>query len=150
MAHRARQDGAGLSRRPVFHTLFLDGGCIERSDGSLCFRWLRAPTSAELTRLTQTLALRIGRYLERQGLLESDVENSYLTGDAFEAGPMKQLLGSSITYRINAPLAQFFYSQEAGPIKGARASFIQTAARRSGRCAARRRTRPKPPRLRPA
>ena len=54
----------------------------------------------ELTRLTQTLAHRIGRYLERQGLLERDVENSYLAGEAMEAGPMEQLLGSSITYRI--------------------------------------------------
>jgi hypothetical protein len=33
-------------------------------------------------------------------LLERDAENSYLAGDALEAGPMEQLLGSSITYRI--------------------------------------------------
>jgi len=46
------------------------------------------------------LALRIGRYLERQGLLERDAEISYLAGDDLEASPMEQLLGSSITYRI--------------------------------------------------
>ena len=45
---------------------------------SVRFRWVKAPTSAELTRLTHTLARRIGRYLERQGLLERDAENSYL------------------------------------------------------------------------
>ena len=73
---------------------------VERPDGSLRFRWVMAPTSAELTRLTQTLARRIGRYLERQGLQERDAENSYLAGDPLEAGPMEQLLGSSITYRI--------------------------------------------------
>ncbi|ECM6147938.1 IS91 family transposase, partial [Escherichia coli] len=28
--------------------------------------------------LTHTIAHRVGRYLERQGLLERDVENSYL------------------------------------------------------------------------
>jgi hypothetical protein len=50
--------------------------------------------------LAQTLALRIGRYLERQGLLERDAENSTLAGDDFEAGPLDQLLGSSIMYRI--------------------------------------------------
>jgi hypothetical protein len=38
-----------------------------------------------LTRLTQTLARRIGRYLERQGLLERDAENSYLAGDELES-----------------------------------------------------------------
>lgn len=80
--------------------LFLDGVYAECPDGSLRFRWVKAPTSAELARLTQTLALRIGRYLERQGLLERDAENSYLAGDALEVGAMAQLLGSSITCRI--------------------------------------------------
>ena len=70
---------------------------IERPDGSLRFRWVKAPSGAELTRLIQTLARRIGRYLERQGLLERGVENSYPTGDGLEAGPMEQLLGSSMT-----------------------------------------------------
>ena len=73
---------------------------VERLDGSLRFRWVKAPTSAELAELTQTLARRIGRFLERQGMLERDAENSYLAGDDLEAGPMEQLLGSSITYRI--------------------------------------------------
>jgi len=80
--------------------LFLDGVYVERPDGLLRFRWVKAPTNTELTRLAQTLARRIGRFLERQGLLERDAENSYLAGDAVEAGPMDQLLGSSITYRI--------------------------------------------------
>ena len=80
--------------------LFLDGVYVARPDGSLRFRWVRAPTSAELAGLTQTLARRIGRYLERQGLLERAAENSDLAGDDLEAGPMERLLGSSITYRI--------------------------------------------------
>lgn len=33
----------------------------DQPDGSLRFRWVKAPTSAELTQLTQTLARRIGR-----------------------------------------------------------------------------------------
>jgi hypothetical protein len=36
--------------------------------------------------MTQTLALCIGRYLARQGLLERDEENSYLAGGEREAG----------------------------------------------------------------
>ena len=42
-------------------------------------------------------------YLERQGLLERDTGNIYLTAkalDATEEDPSNQLLGSSITYRI--------------------------------------------------
>ncbi len=39
-------------------------------------------------------------FLEREGLLERDAENSYLAGDAVDEGPMNELLGHSITYRI--------------------------------------------------
>ena len=41
--------------------------------------WIKAPTSEELTQLTHTIARRIARYLERQGLLERDVEGAWLT-----------------------------------------------------------------------
>ena len=92
--------GSALNLNLHFHMLFLDGVCVERPDGSLRFRWVTAPTSAELTRLAQTLAQCIGRFLERQGLLERDAENSYLAAEGLEAGPMDQLLGSSITHRI--------------------------------------------------
>jgi hypothetical protein len=92
--------GSALNLNVHFHMLILDGVYVERPDGSLRFRWVKAPTTAELARLNQTLARHIGRVLERQGLLERDAENSYLAGDDLEAGPMAQLLGSSITYRI--------------------------------------------------
>jgi len=80
--------------------LFLDGVYVDRSDGSPRFRRVKAPSGAELTQLADTIARRVGRFLERQGLLERDAENSYLAGEAAEAGPMDQLLGPSITYRI--------------------------------------------------
>ena len=92
--------GSALNAQLHFHMLFLDGVYVERPDGSLRFRWVKAPTSAELTALAHTIARRVGRFLERQGLLERDAENSYLAGEAVEAGPMDQLLGHSITYRI--------------------------------------------------
>lgn len=92
--------GSALNLNVHFHMLFIDGLYIEHPDGSLRCRWVKAPTSAELVGLTQTLARRIGRFLERHGLLECDAENSYLASDNPEAGSMEQLLGSSITYRI--------------------------------------------------
>jgi hypothetical protein len=64
--------------------LFLDGVYVERPDGSLPFRWVKALTSAELTRLAHTIAHRVGRFLERQGLLERDMENSYLASDSVD------------------------------------------------------------------
>ena len=92
--------GSALNLNVHFHMLFLDGVYVERPDGSLLFRWVKAPTSAELTRLAHTIARRVGRFLERQGLLERDAENSYLALDAVGDDPMTPLLGHSITYRI--------------------------------------------------
>lgn len=68
--------------------LFLDGVYVDQPDGTVRFRWVKAPTSGELTQLAQTIARRVGCFLERQGLLERDAENSYLAGEAVEAGPM--------------------------------------------------------------
>jgi hypothetical protein len=50
-----------------FNMLFLDDVYVEPLDGTLCFRWERAPTSAEFTRLAQILALRIDRCPETRG-----------------------------------------------------------------------------------
>lgn len=44
-------------------------------------------------------ASRIGRVLEGRGLAERDMENAWLLGDG-EGGPLDDLLGHSITYRI--------------------------------------------------
>ena len=67
------------------------------------FRWVKAPTSDELTLLTHTIAQRVARYLERQGWLVRDAENSYLSAEGVDAdpdSPLNHLLGSSISYRI--------------------------------------------------
>src|SRR5210317_1565889 len=64
---------------------------------------IRSPSKAELTRLAHTIARRVGRYLERQGLIERDAGNIFLSQEAVDASdedPTNQLLGSSITYRI--------------------------------------------------
>ena len=95
--------------------LFLDGAYADRQDGTARFRRVRSPTSQELTRLTQIIARRVGRFLERQGLLERDVENSYLVTDALPGESMDQLLGHSITYRITV-----------GPQTGRKVFTLQT------------------------
>ncbi len=92
--------GSALNLNIHFHMLVLDGVYVDRVDESVGFRWVKAPTSAELTRLAHTIAHRVGRFLERHGLLERDAENSFLAGDAVDEDPMDQLLGHSITYRI--------------------------------------------------
>ena len=81
--------------------LFLDGVYVDGVNGpAMRFLWVKAPTHDELTQLVHTIAQRVARFLERQGLLERDSEYSYLAADPAQAGPMDQLLGHSITYRI--------------------------------------------------
>jgi len=58
--------------------LFLDGVYADNKHGISRFRWVKAPTSDELTQLTHSIAHRVGRYLERQGLLVRDTDQSYL------------------------------------------------------------------------
>jgi hypothetical protein len=59
--------GGALNLNIHFHMLFLDGVYIDSTDRSRArFRWIKAPTSDELTQLTHTIAQWVGRYLERQ------------------------------------------------------------------------------------
>jgi hypothetical protein len=74
-----------------------------------------APSPAELERLVQRIAERIGRSLERSGLITRDIENAYLAFDPSEEAPINGLLGASITYRIAT-----------GPREGQKVFTLQT------------------------
>jgi len=111
--------GSALNLNIHFHMLFLDGAYVDRTHGpGMRFRRTSAPTSDELSRLTHTIARRIARYLERQGLLERDVEGAWLTSSAGgeeDEAAIHHLLGSSITYRIAV-----------GPQQGRKVFTLQT------------------------
>jgi hypothetical protein len=49
--------------------------------------------------LVQQIAERIGRSLEKRGLVERDMENAWLTTEG-PGGPQDDLIGHSMTYRI--------------------------------------------------
>lgn len=80
--------------------LFLDGVYVERPDDTPRFRGVKAPSSAELARRPGPWRSASAGIWNGRGMLERGAENSCLAGDGLEAGPMGQLLGSSITYRI--------------------------------------------------
>jgi hypothetical protein len=77
--------------------LFLDGVYVDSAGSSTRFRWVKAPSNSELTQLSHTIAHRLARYLERQGLLERDIEHSTLALADSDEDPMDQLRGHSIT-----------------------------------------------------
>ncbi len=95
--------------------LFLDGVYVDGAGSTPRFRWVKAPTNDELAQLTHTIAQRIARFLERQGLLDRDAEHSTLALDTVDEDPMSQLLGHSITYRIAV-----------GPQQGRKVFTLQT------------------------
>ena len=108
--------GGALNLNVHFHMLFLDGVYVKRPDGTLRFRRIGAPTSAELDALTRIIAHRIGRLLERRGLLERDAENAWLAGDdGAEPTPIDELRAASVTYRVAI-----------GPRRGQKAFTVRT------------------------
>src|SRR5690554_6365150 len=70
--------GSALNLNVHFHMRVLDGVYVAQSHGSARFRWVKAPTRPELIQLMHTIAHRVGHHLDQQGLLQRDVENSYL------------------------------------------------------------------------
>ncbi len=91
--------GSALNLNVHFHMLLLDGVYTTNRHGKRRFQYVRAPLSDELTSLVHTISHRIARFLERQGLLERDMEQSYLTLEE-DDDPMSQIHGHSTTYRI--------------------------------------------------
>jgi len=92
--------GSALNLNIHFHMLFLDGVYAQDRHGIRRFFHVKAPSHSELVALAHQLSHRVGRYLERQGLLSRDMENAYLALDFDESNPMPHLQSSSIQYRI--------------------------------------------------
>jgi ribosomal protein S27E len=98
-----------------FHMLFLDRVYAKNKYGKAIFQRINAPTQEELAQLVHTISHRVARYLERQGTLERDEENSYLQLDGIDEDPMQQLIGCSVSYRIAV-----------GPQQGRKVYTLQT------------------------
>ena len=105
--------------------LFLDGVYVTTED-ALCFQRVQPPTAAELDKLITHISARVGRYLERRGLLVRDVENSYLVRETEDDAALDELLSHSITYRIAV-----------GPHQGRKAFTLQTPLACDDECDAR-------------
>ncbi len=108
--------GSALNLNIHFHILFLDGVYVYRDNRSPRFQRVKVPDTSELEELVQLISQRVGRCLERQGLLEQDAESAWLDLDpAEDTDAMPQILGSSVSYRIAV-----------GPQQGRKAFMIRT------------------------
>ncbi len=77
--------------------LFLDGVYTETKHVRTRFQHTNGPEQQELIELVHTISHRVAGYLEREGILESDAENSYLNLEEGEEEPMQQVLGCSVS-----------------------------------------------------
>jgi ribosomal protein S27E len=109
--------GSALNLNIHFHMLLLDGVYTggHAAQAKPCFQRVKAPDRAELEQLVYAISERTGRYLERQGLLVRDLDNSYLALEPADETGLEGVLGSSITYRIAV-----------GPQQGRKAFCLQS------------------------
>ncbi len=80
--------GSALNLNVHFHMLFLDGVYTPTPWGKSRFHRTNAPGQQELVALVHTISHRFAGFLEREGILERDEENSYLNLEEGEEDPM--------------------------------------------------------------
>ena len=76
--------------------LFLDGVYNKHA----VFYPVKPPTARDLDVVTQKIAQRVSRYLEKAGYLARDTESEYLDLYTDSEDAMTNIVGASITYRL--------------------------------------------------
>jgi hypothetical protein len=92
--------GSALNLNIHFHMLFLEGAINENSWGGTTFTRIKSPCHNDMVELVHTISHRIAKYLEKIGLVQRDMENSYLNLPVDDEDSLLQLQGASVSYRI--------------------------------------------------
>jgi hypothetical protein len=88
--------GSALNLNLHYHMLYLDGVYNKNA----VFYPVKSPMSEDLAKVTQKIAERVSRYLEKAGYLVRDVDSEYLDLNADEEDIMQYIVGASISYRL--------------------------------------------------
>ncbi|WP_316366616.1 hypothetical protein [Candidatus Thiodiazotropha sp. CDECU1] len=72
---------------------------------SSCFRvddekWCLVNNRSKRSSAVHTISHRVAGFLEREGILERDEENSYLNLEEGDEDPMQQVLGCSVSVKL--------------------------------------------------
>jgi ribosomal protein S27E len=92
--------GSALNLNIHFHMLFLEGAISENSWGGTTFIRIKAPSHDDMVELVHIISHCIAKYLEKVGLVQRDMENSYLNLPIDDEDTLLQLQGASVSYRI--------------------------------------------------
>jgi ribosomal protein S27E len=92
--------GSALNLNIHFHMLFLEGAIRENPWGGTTFTRIKAPSHSDMVALVHIISQRIARYLEKVGLLERDMEDSFLNFPVDDEDSLLALQGASVSYWI--------------------------------------------------
>ena len=79
--------------------LFLDG-VITQKHGKMTFTRVKAPGHSVMEALVNTISHRIAQYLEKAGLIQRDIDNTYLNLPIDDEDSLLPLQAASVSYRI--------------------------------------------------
>jgi hypothetical protein len=85
--------GSALNLNIHFHMLFLESTISQNTWGGATFTRIKAPSHDDMAALVNIISQRIARYLEKVGLVEHDMENSYLNLPLDDEDSLLQLQG---------------------------------------------------------
>lgn len=72
---------SALNLNVHLHMIVVDGRYVTEGPGLPVFRAVRSPCVVELQALVQRLGERIGRLLEKRGLIEREAQSAWLSGE---------------------------------------------------------------------
>ncbi len=91
--------GSALNLNIHMHMLFLEGVITEKH-GKMKFKRVKAPSHADMEVLVNTISHRIAQYLEKTGLIQRDMDNTYLDLPIDDEDSVLHLQAASVSYRI--------------------------------------------------
>lgn len=91
--------GSSLNLNIHFHMLFREG-VITTKQGKAKFNRVKAPTHSDMEHLVHTVSHRIAAYLDRQGLIQRDKDNSFLDLPMDDEDSLLPWQAASVSYRI--------------------------------------------------
>lgn len=78
--------------------LFLEGAISQNTWGGTIFTRIKAPSHKDMVALVHTISHRIAKYLEKVGLVQRDMENSYLNLPVDDEDSLLHLQGASVSF----------------------------------------------------
>lgn len=91
--------GSALNLNIHFHMLFLEG-VITQERGCTNFKRVKAPNHSNMECLVHTISHRIAQYLEKSGLIEREMDNTFLDLPMDDEDSLLPLQAASVHYRI--------------------------------------------------